>query len=337
MRFFDSQEEVIDIQLTRHGKQLLANGQLKPVYYAFFDNDIIYDASYTNREEEQNSAEGRIRNNTPRLKGQGMFASPDRASPLGDNYRKRIVDLHFGPPMGQSTLDSEYVPSWSVDYLYGELTGSTTVLTGSGGSRLTSSIPQLDSIVNLTSYITRVKDDGDFEKNYIPIELEEIASIQGLDEYASLGTLPEEEAGGGPTEYFEGQAIDGTITQVKPDFLLFEIAEANVDFMKENFDIEVFEIRTEKNDAGHNISTTRPLEFFSSTDPREEVGPNHVEYYFDLNMDESIPTEYFCASPVVAEKRKDMLIDDPYPKNCPEYADPKNLYVRDLDDVEEPC
>ena len=46
MKFFDKKEEVIDIQLTQYGKHLLSVGKWRPVYYAFFDDNILYDGRY---------------------------------------------------------------------------------------------------------------------------------------------------------------------------------------------------------------------------------------------------------------------------------------------------
>ena len=40
MEFFDSKEEVIDLQLTQFGRHLLSKGKFKPVYYSFFDDDV---------------------------------------------------------------------------------------------------------------------------------------------------------------------------------------------------------------------------------------------------------------------------------------------------------
>tara|TARA_Y100000114_G_scaffold157239_1_gene188334 strand:+ start:1675 stop:2520 length:846 start_codon:yes stop_codon:yes gene_type:complete len=68
MSFFDQKQEVMDIQLTQFGKNLLSRGAFKPVYYQFFDDDILYNASYANIEESQNDAETRILKETPRLK-----------------------------------------------------------------------------------------------------------------------------------------------------------------------------------------------------------------------------------------------------------------------------
>jgi len=42
MKFFDPKQDVLDIQLTQYGKHLLSSGKFRPVYYAFFDDDILY-------------------------------------------------------------------------------------------------------------------------------------------------------------------------------------------------------------------------------------------------------------------------------------------------------
>ena len=69
MEFFDSKQEVIDIRLTQFGKNLLARGFFKPVYYQFFDDDILYNSEYAGFTEPQNNAEERILE-TPRIKTQ---------------------------------------------------------------------------------------------------------------------------------------------------------------------------------------------------------------------------------------------------------------------------
>tara|TARA_R100000664_G_scaffold11408_1_gene18541 strand:- start:3469 stop:5277 length:1809 start_codon:yes stop_codon:yes gene_type:complete len=71
MTFFNRKEEVIDIELTQYGKLLLSKGKFKPKKYAFFDDDIVYDAQYatpTDRtsvagavEENQNDISTRIK------------------------------------------------------------------------------------------------------------------------------------------------------------------------------------------------------------------------------------------------------------------------------------
>ena len=72
MEFFNKKEEVLDIELTQYGKNLLAKGKFKPKYYAFYDGDIIYDSKYANFEEAQNSTSDRIKS-ASRLKTQYAF------------------------------------------------------------------------------------------------------------------------------------------------------------------------------------------------------------------------------------------------------------------------
>ena len=44
--FINKKEEVINISLTQHGRYLLSKGKFKPSFYAFYDDDILYDAAH---------------------------------------------------------------------------------------------------------------------------------------------------------------------------------------------------------------------------------------------------------------------------------------------------
>ena len=80
MSFFDKKEEVIDLQLTQFGKQLLSLGKFKPAYYAFFDNNILYDSSYSGMSGEAiNQIEPRIQDETPYNKTQYVFSGRETA------------------------------------------------------------------------------------------------------------------------------------------------------------------------------------------------------------------------------------------------------------------
>ena len=68
MSFFNKKEEVIDIQLTQFGKHLLSVGEFKPVFYRFFDDNILYNSNHANFAEHQNSTEDRILTETPTTK-----------------------------------------------------------------------------------------------------------------------------------------------------------------------------------------------------------------------------------------------------------------------------
>ena len=58
MTYFNKKFDVLGIELSPYGKHLLQNGKLMPKYYAFFDDDVIYDSKAANFTE----ANSEIRN-----------------------------------------------------------------------------------------------------------------------------------------------------------------------------------------------------------------------------------------------------------------------------------
>ena len=77
MRFLDPKEEVYKIKITPWGRYLLSQGKFTPTFYAFFDDDVIYDSSFLEETgdtgEEQNNIQDRILDETPRFEGQTSF------------------------------------------------------------------------------------------------------------------------------------------------------------------------------------------------------------------------------------------------------------------------
>ena len=61
MTFLNKKEDVVDIAVTPHGKYLISKGKFKPKFYAFFDDDVVYDGKYIDLSEDQNDIIGRIR------------------------------------------------------------------------------------------------------------------------------------------------------------------------------------------------------------------------------------------------------------------------------------
>ena len=70
MSFFDKKEDVLEIVLTPHGRSLLSKGKLMPAYYAFLDDDVIYDVASVGDTEANYQVKERILENTPSLKPQ---------------------------------------------------------------------------------------------------------------------------------------------------------------------------------------------------------------------------------------------------------------------------
>jgi len=219
MIFFDEKEDVIDLQLTQYGKYLLSQGNFKPTYYAFFDDDIIYDQRYAEGSalEEQNEIEGRIFNDTPRSKTQYLFHSVDQLEELNElqrtnftEYKEKIQqtpEKHYttAAPLGNSYLFDNKAPAFDIKLLKGTISNSVTTISGTGdGVYSTQTIPQIN--LNDVIFYTSVKDaDG------------------------STGELD-----------IETSFRDGTYIDVQEDFLLLTIKEENVPMAKENFDIEVY-------------------------------------------------------------------------------------------------
>ena len=100
MKFLDQKEQVFDLQLTQYGKALLSVGAFKPVYYAFGDDDVLYDSDYTSASygESQSDIEPRIQEETPRLSVQANYTSAEEWVKKGANMHMPIKAVHEPDP-----------------------------------------------------------------------------------------------------------------------------------------------------------------------------------------------------------------------------------------------
>ena len=150
MTFFNSKEETIDIELTQHGKHLLSKGKWKPVYYEFYDDDVIYDSQYGGTSDKQVEINSRIKSSA-RPKTQYTFTGAEervkrylkQARDLGlplevlessnaelarqnlksqDNLAN-IKETLFTTslPLGNSGLDKNYYPNIKARFIAGEI------------------------------------------------------------------------------------------------------------------------------------------------------------------------------------------------------------------------
>ena len=109
MEFFNRKEEVLDIELTQYGKYLLSIGEFKPAYYAFYDDDVIYDSKYqglppnpdnaadtAGPSENQKNSEDRIKE-TPRIKVQHNFKTVEKTgTQIADDSYYELPDTTGG-------------------------------------------------------------------------------------------------------------------------------------------------------------------------------------------------------------------------------------------------
>tara|TARA_R100000152_G_C6781711_1_gene216907 strand:+ start:2225 stop:3265 length:1041 start_codon:yes stop_codon:yes gene_type:complete len=334
MEFFNTKEEVIDIKLTQMGRVKLARGKLKPVYYAFFDRGVIYDAKYGGVEENQNDISGRIKI-SPRTKlqatrvgietmflkrkefiesqdedKQGTWQPPADLSIRNYGQLGKNEDTTLGREferLGTSALNSSYYPAVDVHFEEGEISSSFNNYTGSlGGNINPAPIPQLNCNVEFNTYIGL--DGVSFDNN------EEPASTDFGPEVIEpgLSSDPEDDRLYSPDTY-----ADGSYVGIKTKKLLFNIIEKHVPLSKEDFDLEVFQVINTKNETtGFERERLKQLKFIKdddnlinyentiynkSTKKTYQVTSDYVEYYFEVTVDKEIEKDITGAAttPVV--------------------------------------
>lgn len=340
MSFFNLKEDVLDIELTPYGKHLLSKGKFKPTYYAFFDDDILYDSEYADVVENRGNIQTRIKE-TPRTKVQyvfhGLEEDIERNLELIRSGKEQIGSLTTQPtpekhyalsaPLGNSSLSDVHSPAWKVKLLKGELTGAVSYKTGSFE---TLNIPQLTA--KTVVYKTRVADET-LENIDVSnrIESEDVSDI-------NLSS-----------PRFE----DNTYIKIEDDFLLLDIREDNVDDLKRNFDIEVFIEETDGD--GREVYTQllfeKQKDLISENDillDQEELKPEEsedldsrfVEHFFHLYVDEEISRDLLCRLVPAPDKVSGFpaeFLDCEQPEL--EVIDPEGLYSTDVtdEDLEEDC
>jgi hypothetical protein len=296
MSFFDSKQEVINIELTQYGKHLLSKGKFLPVYYAFFDDDVVYDSGYMNISEEQNYTQDRILNETPISKPAYNFSSVEESYREQEKFiisenLKELKKLEDGVktlsitnqssvlPLGTSAFNSENYPSWNLKVLSGSIEKVEEFLDNSIVANLKGvlmpylRIPQI-SCATSSYYISAISS--------IENTKDEILAEISLDKDNSV-----------------------FLTSNKQDLNnLYDILEENVEDKKENFEIEVFIEEEKEKPNGDTEKVFTKLYFFKKpTNIKNNIlldeyiykeadnatpDETNVEYYFDLLVDNEI-------------------------------------------------
>ena len=251
-------------------------GRFKPEYYAFFDDDILYDARWihdTSHVEVQNTIEERIQQGTPRIKQPAVHIGVETAinirsdlvreaiygSPIlldgfyvaQDTHNHKIYnqeDLQiYGDrfdflksPLGRSAVSSDYMPAWNISMLTGEISSSLDYLELPGSSVI-DHIPQLDINLNYRIYVDSMGDEFTWTTENSTVDF-------GSTTFLTPCSDDDEETphfyDDFPPALIEGIASqiyeDGTYFSMESGKIILEISEENVLFKKENFDIQVF-------------------------------------------------------------------------------------------------
>ena len=268
MEFFNKKEDVLDVQLTEYGKSLLAKGKLKPVYYAFFDDDIMYDVAGSGMAESQNSSEPRIQDNTPSLKLiRTRTGAETRVTEFLNNLETAVGSSNSDPanntavfkqqqsfkekgkiaayPLGRSSLNSKYNPAWKVEVLSEpDITSAQRYF---NDNDYIDNTPQINITVDYETF---------FKQG--PMSLDSISDYLG------------------PTE--------AIFLAMNENYLMLEIIEQNTDFEKENFEIEVYLSQSVTGYTQKAYLQENSLQFVPPT-------TDNIEYYMNILVDNEIPRE----------------------------------------------
>ena len=295
MTFFNKKEDVLKIELTPHGRRLLSQGKLKPEYYSFLDDDVLYDGAQGGVSENNSQTKNRILSETPYMKPQTNYKGVESSLSNEDNKSEQVTYLQ--QKIGTNNTAEVRAAGWNATALLGEI--NTTSLTLTGSTTATQPIPQLEMILEYTMSVG----------NQNKLEI----SNSGLLFNTELPTLVKP---------------DGSFVDIIEEQILLNIFERNGFFHKDSYEVEVYLYESDE------IEIDRKLKFYQqdrqiennmyvegpdiSADIPEDLTKEYVEYYMDISVDKEIPEEDICEG-LRRLKAKDIFLD--LEVECPDRDD----------------
>ena len=314
MQFFDDKQEVMDVVITPYGRHLMSLGRFKPEYYAFFDDDILYDSLWVSGSaitETQNAIEGRIQEETPRVKQQSSYLGVestidmrnsiirDQISQVNNSGSVVIQDTNnykiyshedlqgygdkfnfLATPLGRSAQTSDNLPAWNLSMMKGEISGSQDYMPMPSGS--VEQIPQLDINLTYKIYVSEIGDNNSWAAENVTVDYGNVTfptptEAQEVDD-AGLNTFPPDLINQIASEVYD----DGTFLTLQNGKIIIDLTEENVLFKKENFDIQVFLSSSTLTGINGNL---QQLYFGDDiSDPQED----EVEKFLTIRVDKEI-------------------------------------------------
>ena len=339
--FFNPKEDVIDLELTQYGKYLLSKGEMRPHYYAFYDDDILYDGTYGGVTEAQYVSHARIKNETPRTKTQYVFGGIEteikkinelitsNLADVGSEQVQPTGDKMYALPMslGTSGPNTNKSPAWNIFFGKAKITSSLAYFSSSAGNTPIMNIPQIEAHHITTTRVAYDVDESSREDdldeaplaltNAPPPEMQnQIEAIEQVED--SFFSRTSRTAAENRVSEFQ----NGFYYYADQDFVFTDVKEENCLNLKENFDIEVYEINNETDSKTGKIKEVlRQLKFYPSYKDVSnlaqegmlnvifpEMSPEYVEYYFDIDVDEEIANHVLCQ--VDFKNRKENIFAD---------------------------
>ena len=321
--FLNKKEQVYDLKLTSYGRYLLSIGTFKPTYYAFYDDNVIYDIMYTTGStdgppegstagspvEGQNNINKRIKTDTPYLESQVLFRDVEDTLPqlqttdggfdsdINPILTTPASDIFtFESAIGDAMLDSENqqaAPAWRLLMMQGNISSSIYRAAG-----------RLTPPVGFPTATEQEARDGILLHSQVPqINITASYSLKIADSAAEFNP-----ASARSLNEFVGPFADGKFIKVESTDPILYLEEFNTQILTENFDIEVFEV--ESGSFAGLYTPTLHRKYFERQVPQIENGvmmmesptvnkaenltTASVEYYFDVLMDASVNQTVAC-------------------------------------------
>lgn len=276
MSFFDKKEEVISIELTPYGRNLLSLGKLRPSYYAFFDDDVLYNIEAAGGSETSADIKTRILNETPYLKPNYLFKNLDEN--IGRNeiyleaeeirYPSSDNKLYFlQKPLGTCKETSKESPAFKATFIENSASSGSKFITGSEG--------------------------GDQQVAQVDVEFDYTLSIKNQNKQTSQQGVtfvrPE----------FRSKIFDdGTYIDVEFEKMIVELLEDNGFELTDSFEVEVFKqdfADTTKYEQLKFLPKKAVIQNDILLDEQDlgtiDPTPEYVEYYFDFLVDKEVAIE----------------------------------------------
>ena len=303
-KFINKKEQVYDLKLTSYGRYLFSVGKFKPVYYAFFDDNVLYNKIYAHSSsagasEDQSNVDNRIKNDTQYLESLVLFQDlneivNENVGDVTEWYNKnsmtsRMVSpakdvFKFDSAIGDARLDGlpDHAPAWRVVALQSFITSSTTK-----DSVNDTLIPQINKSA---SYRKRVVEDT---FKFDPQNMREMNNR---------------------TRTF----IDDKVIELESRDPMYYIEELNTELLTNNFNIEVFHVQTNSSPTSGSKDRLQ-RKYFRKKIPQvqngflvsetkkdvyiEELGTGSIEYYFDVLLDNEVDSKLACRGASVFNKQ----------------------------------
>jgi hypothetical protein len=310
MSFFNSKEEVLDVELTPYGKLLLSRGLFKPSYYSMHDDGVIYDSDYANVSENTNNAEVRIQDETPvhkpfyKFSESKPYLTKDINQEIFNSQKANLAIKKTNLPpsiLSNSTISNLYVPSWEIYNLSSIFSTSSLYFTTTG--IVSASIPQFDVAIN-TKFIKATQE-----------QVEETPRLTRIFNSIEPSNI-----------LYDNDNIYFTINRP----LILKIIENNIDIDYDAFELEVYKCTTDE-DGNESYDQLKYSKVFENYDEQTDmyvannqirisqleeteglnvVDKTTVDYYFDCLTDKEISQINACKYILRSQEDQDLIFND---------------------------